>query len=1461
MRMKKDLFNLRLKSKLLLFSLFALLAGGVSPAWADAIDLPYSYGFEDESATLTEGWTKYFGTSLTSNNNECGIAGAAKQTGSYGFRFSSYKTNGENAQYLISPELNAPNGVIVTFAWKVSHGMYSESFKVGYSTTDTDVNSFTWDDGTTSNSTGWKNYENTFPAGTKYVAIYYYSNYQGYLYVDDFSFTAPLSGPALAVVDGSTTINSGYTYNFGLATPGKTHYFLLSNPGTEDLGVSVSETGDFGATLSTTTIPAGNTANVALTVTMPDASGSSIITITPAAGSGIDPFVINVSGTIRDPNKVYLDFADGQMPTGWSNVMIGSYGSGWVTADGYIGHASSASSYYLAALTSPRLVFTDGEKLYFDVAKYGSSTYNTAMVKVQTSTDGTSNWTDLYTTPTEDMVYGEWKTETVTMPAGTYFIRFYGGYACLTNIYGGELAPAAPILTFSAPDYSFGMINADKTSASFTVSNTGNAELNGLTVSSNNDNFIVTVANGQTSIDADGGTATFTVTMKANVQGAQSATIIVSGTDVDPKSFDVSGYVADTSEGIIYETFATTLPTRWENTESATWSISNSAAYAGSYTYSSGYHYATLETPKLKITEGQKLAISAKLASSGSYFVKVEGSSDNGETWTAYTKTLDNTVLNTTDYTVVEIDDIPSTVNKLRLVGYYVYVNGFNGFTYDDNDPKMGVYTDANCTVAAATNVTKDFDFQSTAQTETYYIKNDGTGTLTLSLGENPTGFSASLDKTSVAAGEKATLTINMLADEKGYHMGNVIVTATDLGTFTVTVSGVMVDESKFNLDFATKDIPTYWTKNNWSKNASGYAEVGMTSSAMETTTLTATANEQLVVVAKNSYVSEYYTFGVNYREVGTETWNELIAAENLGKEWKLLTATITEAGDYELQFVGSYAQIKHIYGLIESNDPAVTPTGLVASDITYKSATIDWTAGSTETIWQIKYKVADATEYIETGDITIKPYALTGLSANTEYKVSIRSKMRDEYSDWSADYSFTTAELPVINVPTNLAAKNITSTTATMDWTAGSSETVWQIKYGTTSGNLDIESGDISTKPYALSNLNANTTYYVSIRAKVDDVYSAWSEELSFQTPNVGPDPTGGVAAVTETFEEGWANDSWNEGLQTLQNGWGYSGKNTTGYLLNGTYKHEGSYSLAYTSQQNSSSYKYIITPLVKAGSTVTFWYCRASSSNTGYVNLYKATKSGSTYSVNTTVSYGSVSSESTIMAESAEFTIPEDDGDVYVAIRLSRAAIDDFTYTPVDGAAATVSVITGNEGYTTFASDKVLNLTTASLPNGLEAYKAKVVGTTVTLTKLNQTVPANTAILLKGAPYTEYQIATAAEGTAVADNDFLVKEQLTGSSDYIFALKKNSDLEFVRYTGSIDALPAGKAYLSVPASNFTGGARLSISFSDESTGIKTIDNSQVENENCYNLQGQKVQNAKKGGLYIVNGKKVVRK
>lgn len=68
-----------------------------------------------------------------------------------------------------------------------------------------------------------------------------------------------------------------------------------------------------------------------------------------------------------------------------------------------------------------------------------------------------------------------------------------------------------------------------------------------------------------------------------------------------------------------------------------------------------------------------------------------------------------------------------------------------------------------------------------------------------------------------------------------------------------------------------------------------------------------------------------------------------------------------------------------------------------------------------------------------------------------------------------------------------------------------------------------------------------------------------------------------------------------------------------------------------------------------------------------------------------------------------------------------------------------------------------------------------------------------------------------------------------------------------------------AGTAYLAVPKAKAAGAK--GFAFNGEATGIESV-NANVENAKAiYNLNGQRVASMAKPGLYIVNGKKVVRK
>ena len=74
----------------------------------------------------------------------------------------------------------------------------------------------------------------------------------------------------------------------------------------------------------------------------------------------------------------------------------------------------------------------------------------------------------------------------------------------------------------------------------------------------------------------------------------------------------------------------------------------------------------------------------------------------------------------------------------------------------------------------------------------------------------------------------------------------------------------------------------------------------------------------------------------------------------------------------------------------------------------------------------------------------------------------------------------------------------------------------------------------------------------------------------------------------------------------------------------------------------------------------------------------------------------------------------------------------------------------------------------------------------------------------------------------------------------------------------GGAFKVKAGTAYLAVPASEVTAKG---FAFNGEATGIEGV-NANVENVKAiYNINGQRVASMAKPGLYIVNGKKVVRK
>lgn len=155
------------------------------------------------------------------------------------------------------------------------------------------------------------------------------------------------------------------------------------------------------------------------------------------------------------------------------------------------------------------------------------------------------------------------------------------------------------------------------------------------------------------------------------------------------------------------------------------------------------------------------------------------------------------------------------------------------------------------------------------------------------------------------------------------------------------------------------------------------------------------------------------------------------------------------------------------------------------------------------------------------------------------------------------------------------------------------------------------------------------------------------------------------------------------------------------------------------------------------------------------------------------------------------------------------------------------------------------------------VEAYQASVNNNVVSLTKVTGKVKAGEGLLIKNVGKVEsVSIPTTTGATALVGNKLVgVTKALTATdfadkTAYILA----SDTEFQLITSATTGTFAvGKAYLECTAE---AGAKPSILFFGEATGINGVAVEKKADNAIYNLQGMRVKTPTKG-LYIINGKK----
>ncbi len=186
--------------------------------------------------------------------------------------------------------------------------------------------------------------------------------------------------------------------------------------------------------------------------------------------------------------------------------------------------------------------------------------------------------------------------------------------------------------------------------------------------------------------------------------------------------------------------------------------------------------------------------------------------------------------------------------------------------------------------------------------------------------------------------------------------------------------------------------------------------------------------------------------------------------------------------------------------------------------------------------------------------------------------------------------------------------------------------------------------------------------------------------------------------------------------------------------------------------------------------------------------------------------------------------------------------------------------SVKIGTNGYSTLYLGKAV-----VIPSGVKAYTGELNGDYLNLTELSGTVPANTGVVLMGEEgetakfYLSAQNPAAVEGNALTgcliatERETYLAANCPGGSIYALATI-DEETAFYTYTGT--NLPANKAFLALPAAQNAPKVRIM----QGETAIEQMgQDNQPNQQEIYNLQGQKVERISMPGLYIVGGRKIL--
>lgn len=943
----------------------------------------------------------------------------------------------------------------------------------------------------------------------------------------------------------------------------------------------------------------------------------------------------------------------------------------------------------------------------------------------------------------------------------------------------------------------------------------------------------------------------FTVKMDTQTPGVKSGNVVLAFDALNATSFTIpcTGTVLDPNYLIVdFENKA--FPEGWQ--VGADWS-----ADTGTAIQSNTKTASALVTTPLTVAENETLTFKAARNASGYGNVtslKTRYSTNGGATWSEYTTyTIESSAL-----TEQTLSGVPKGTVILEFFGSNIKLDDIEGFT-KTNAPALAL-TEGD--VAVVNGSTKDFGILSATASATYVLKNTGNADLVSTLGVTE-GFNFSVTATdegvtktdntlTIPAGKTATIKVELTPGSTYGEVTGLLTIDSEgwVGDFVVNYTATLIDETDFVEDFSN-GMPA-----GWYNGGNG----GWTVSGGEAHVYTGTdrmlITEKLGIAAGKdvlSFDAKVYSGNDNqtlkvYTSEDRINWSEA-KTFTLTTEVQNFTLDALTTDSY-VMFEASNASVDNLTGVKKLDLPDhdlmfvgvsglktdYTPNEAVSA--TVQIANLLANAEENVYVW-VYYRKSNqsfSSPWVTDGpeEIAATATKAISLSANAPeeealYDVMIVVNTSDDntqplirlyqYEAFTVTHVTSLAVTGFEPVETIVQADDDNNFTAEFNVTVTNNGTL-----GLDLDKVSVSVTNTSDEVLGTSALNAQTVYLNAGNYSTDvnlAIYR-WSTDTD-QEWALFTEVANGWYSASLNGKEKFIICRVNPAIPESELGWG----NTIVYNQSDDFKAEDGTIMGNNGYKGENNKTLNLTQSSKllAGESVTLNVSVTASAGNGGTFEFKAKE-------NVTSTFW-VSGENYIKSVT------------------------------VNKKPTTVTATIGAAGYTTFASAYSLDLD--ELGYGLEAYYVKADGVNsdaVKLTKATGKVKPGTGLVLKG-NQGSYSIGTAQSSESDAiDGNLMVgcttDTAVPQNAGYYVLANHEGEAQFQSLADHGLTIPAGKAYLDA-TSIVNGNARLTIVIDDDTTGIMSILREKGLDGDIYTIEGIRVENPKKGGLYIINGKKVV--